>query len=107
MRLLVLLATACLVGSCAVGPVTPSLVQEMAPSGTLRIGVNYGNPVIAQRNASGGEPRGVGPELGRELGRRLGVPVSYVTYDTAGKMADAVRAGAWNVGFLATDPARA
>jgi polar amino acid transport system substrate-binding protein len=79
----------------------------MAPTGTLRIGVNYGNPVIAQRNPSGGEPRGVGPELGRELGRRLGVPVSYVTYDTAGKMADAVRAGAWDVAFLATDPARA
>jgi polar amino acid transport system substrate-binding protein len=35
------------------------------------------------------------------------VPVSYITYDTAGKMANAVRAGAWDVAFLAVDPARA
>ena len=85
----------------------PSLVSEFAPSGTLRIGVNYGNPVIAQKDPAGGAPRGVGPSLGRELARRLGVPVAYVTYDTAGKMADAVRDGAWDVAFLANDPARA
>jgi polar amino acid transport system substrate-binding protein len=107
MRLAALLATAVLLGSCAMPNASPSLVQEFAPSGVLRIGVNYGNPVIAQKDAAGGEPRGVGPELGRELARRLGVPVAYVTYDTAGKMADAVRAGAWDVAFLAGDPARA
>ncbi|HSN21994.1 MAG TPA: ABC transporter substrate-binding protein [Usitatibacter sp.] len=86
---------------------SPSVAHEFAPSGTLRIGVNYGNPVIAQKDPSGGDPRGVGPELGRELGRRLGVPVAYVTYDTAGTMADAAKAGAWDVAFLANDPARA
>jgi polar amino acid transport system substrate-binding protein len=107
-RFVLLLAAAFLLGSCAMPTtVPPSLVQEFAPSGTLRIGVNYGNPVIAQKDAAGGVPRGVGPELGREIGRRLGVPVSYVTYDTAGKMADAVKEGAWDVAFLASDPARA
>jgi len=80
---------------------------EMAPTGVLRIGVNLGNPVIAQKDSAGGEPKGVGPALGRELARRLGVPARYVTFDTAGKMADAVREGAWDVAFLAVDPARA
>lgn len=83
------------------------LKPEFAPSGTLIAGVNYGNPVIAQRPASGDEPQGVGPELARELARRLGVPIKYVVYDTAGKMADAVKQGAWDVAFLAVDPARA
>lgn len=83
------------------------LRSEFAPTGTMRIGVNFGNIVIAQRDPAGGAPRGVGPELGRELARRIGVPVAYVTYDTAGKMADAVREGAWDVAFLANDPARA
>jgi polar amino acid transport system substrate-binding protein len=106
MRALVLLA-ALLVAGCATSPADPSLVREFAPGGTLRIGVNYGNPVIAQKDPAGGAPRGVGPELGRELARRLDVPVSYVTYDTAGKMANAVRVGAWDVAFLAVDPARA
>ena len=107
MRPAFLLATAVFLGSCAMPNVSPSLVHEFAPGGTLRIGVNYGNPVIAQRDAAGGAPRGVGPELGRELARRLGVKVAYVTYETAGRMADGVRSDAWDVAFLADDPARA
>ena len=69
--------------------------------------MNLGNIVIAQKDPAGGDPRGVGPELARELARRLGVPIRYVTYDSAGKMADAVKQGAWDVAFLAVDPARA
>src|SRR5688572_10302049 len=87
--------------------VTPELRREFAPSGTLVAGVNFGNPVIAQQDPTGGEPRGVGPGLARELARRLGVPIKYVVYDTAGKMADAGKQGAWDVAMLAVDPARA
>jgi len=87
--------------------VSPSLRSEFAPSGTLRAGINFGNIVIAQKDPASGDPRGVGPELARELARRLGVPIAYVTYDTAGKMADRVKQGAWDVAFLAADPARA
>lgn len=87
--------------------VTPELVREFAPMGTLRAGTNFGNPVIVQRDPAGGAPRGVGPSLARELAKRLGVPITYVAYDAAGKMADAAREGAWDVAFLAGDPARA
>jgi polar amino acid transport system substrate-binding protein len=87
--------------------VSPVLRAEFAPSGTLVAGVNFGNPVIAQKDPAGGDPSGVGPELARELARRLGVPLSYGVYDTAGKMADAGRQGAWDVAMLAVDPARA
>ena len=80
---------------------------ELAPSGILRVGINLGNPVIAQRDPAGGDPRGVGAALGRELARRAGIPVKFVTYETAGKMADAVKAGEWDVAFLAVDPGRA
>lgn len=83
-----------------------TLAKEMAPTGVLRIGINLGNPVIAQPGPAGGDPKGVGPALGRELARRLGVPLRYRTYETAGKMADAVKAGEWDVAFLAIDPAR-
>ena len=93
--------------STATTTVTPELRKEFAPSGTLVAGVNFGNPVIAQKDPSGGDPRGVGPELARELARRLGVPIRYVVYDTAGKMADAARQGAWDVAMLAVDPKRA
>lgn len=84
-----------------------SLAREFAPTGVLRVGLNYGNPVVVQKDPGGGPPRGVGPDLARELARRLNVPVTYVTYDTAGRMADAVKQGAWDIAFLARDPGRA
>lgn len=87
--------------------VEPATVAEFAPSGTLRVGINLGNPVIAQRDPGGGDPKGVGPALGRELAKRLGVAVKFVTFDTAGKLADAVKAGAWDVAFLGNEPQRA
>jgi polar amino acid transport system substrate-binding protein len=87
--------------------VTPALRAEFAPSGTLIAGVNFGNPVIAQKDPVGGDPRGVGPELARELARRLGVPIRYEVFDTAGKMADAMKQGKLDVAMLAVDPERA
>lgn len=80
---------------------------ELVPSDSLRIGINLGNPVIAQRGSAEGELCGVGPTLGRELARRVGVPHRFVTYETAGLMADAVTRDEWDVAFLAVDPARA
>jgi polar amino acid transport system substrate-binding protein len=86
--------------------VTPELRREFAPSGTLVAATNYGNVVIAQKPAAGQDPQGVGPELARELAKRLGVPIKYVTYDVAGKVAEAASTGAWDVAFLAVDPER-
>lgn len=108
MNRFLLACAAILVASCAAKPaVTPQLRSEFAPTGTLRVGVNFGNPVIAQKDPGGGVPRGVGPSLGRELARRLDVPVTYVAYDAAGKMADGVKTGDWDIAFLAVDPKRA
>ena len=81
--------------------------KELAPFGTLRVGINLGNPVIAQRDPAGGDPKGVGAALGRELARRAGLPVRFTTYETAGLLADAVKRDEWDVAFLAIDPARA
>ncbi|HYC36951.1 MAG TPA: ABC transporter substrate-binding protein [Usitatibacter sp.] len=102
-----LLITSCAMHTPSTPAVTDSLRKEFAPSGTLVAGVNFGNPVIAQRPKDGGDPQGVGPSLARELAKRLGVPIRYVVYDTAGKMADAAKEGAWDVAMLAVDPARA
>jgi polar amino acid transport system substrate-binding protein len=84
-----------------------SLLSDLAPTGKLRVGINYGNPILAQRDAGSGELRGIAVDLGRELGKRVGVPVELVGFESAGKMFDAVKAGAWDVAFLAVDPGRA
>jgi len=84
-----------------------NVAKIVAPSGHLRAAINYGNPVLAQKDPQTGAPRGVSAELARELGRRLGVPIDFVTYDAAGKVTDALASDAWDVAFLAIDPKRA
>jgi polar amino acid transport system substrate-binding protein len=88
-------------------PVTPVLRSELAPTGKLRVGTNYGNFLLGLQEAASGEPQGIAPDLARELGRRAGVPVEFVRFDQAGKMADAVTRGVWDIAFLAAEPARA
>ena len=78
----------------------------LAPTGTLRAALNLGNPVLVQRGADGA-PQGTTVDLARELGRRLGVPVAFLEYDGAGKVADAAGSGVWDVAFMAIDPVRA
>ena len=84
----------------------PSLQIALAPTGKLRVGINYGNPVLATRDAQSGELRGVAVDLARELGARTELPVEIVAFESAGKMFDAVKVGAWDAAFLAVDPGR-
>jgi polar amino acid transport system substrate-binding protein len=87
--------------------ISPAARSELAPGGKLRVGLNYGNFLLVLKDGPGGEPRGIAPDLGRELGRRLGVPVEFVKYEQAGKLADAVKDGKCDVGFLGAEPQRA
>ena len=80
--------------------------SELAPTGKLRVGINFGNALLANQTGAGG-PGGIAVDLAREVARRLDVPLEIVAYDSAGQMADAARAGGWDVAFLAADPDRA
>jgi polar amino acid transport system substrate-binding protein len=68
--------------------ISPDIVKSLAPTGTLRAGINLGNIVLAQ-TAANGELAGVSVELARELGRRLDVPVELSRFDAAGKSFEA------------------
>jgi polar amino acid transport system substrate-binding protein len=93
--------------SCVMTPAAPAAaVSELAPAGTLRAAINFGNPMLAVRDPSTGEARGVSVDLARELARRLGAPVELVPYNAAGKVVEAVKSGAWDVAFVAIDPVR-
>ena len=87
--------------------ITPSLRSDLAPTGKLRVGINYGNPVLATRDRISGELHGVAVDLARELGKRLDVTVELVAFESAGQMVEGLKAGAWDVAFLAIDPGRA
>jgi len=87
--------------------ISPPILFDLAPTGILRVGINYGNPVLATRDPASGDLRGVAVDLARELGRRVDLPLELVAFESAGKMFDAVKAAAWDVAFLAIDPERA
>lgn len=108
LRFAVIIASLFVLSSCATAPhVSPLARADLAPTGTLRVGINFGNVLLTAKDPATGEPRGVAPDLARELGRRLGVPIEIVPYSTAGRMADAVTTGAWDVAFLGAEPQRA
>src|SRR5258708_28363454 len=87
--------------------VPPAARSELAPAGKLRVGINVQNFLLVNKERVGGEYGGIAVDLGRELGRRLGVPAELVPFDTPGKLADAVKAGVWDVAFLGNEPPRA
>jgi polar amino acid transport system substrate-binding protein len=83
------------------------VVRALAPGGTLRAAINFGNPILANRDAKTGEAVGVSVDLARELGRRLNVPVELVTFTAAGKVVEALTANEVSIAFVAIDPLRA
>ena len=87
--------------------ISAAVLSDLAPTGKLRVGINYGNPVLAKRDPRSGDLSGVAVDLARELGKRVNVPVELVPFESAGKMFDAVKTGAWDAAFLAIDPGRA
>jgi polar amino acid transport system substrate-binding protein len=95
------------VTSASSNKVSPGIVKEFAPTGTLRAAINLGNTVLAQRDPASGAPKGITVELAHELARHLGVPIEEVTFDAAGKVFEALKRGAWDIAFLAIEPARA
>jgi polar amino acid transport system substrate-binding protein len=86
---------------------TPEAVRQLAPTGVLRAAINYGNPVLAQRDPAGLTPHGVSADIARALAERLGVQVQFVAFDSAGETFEAAKKGLWDIAFLAIDPKRA
>jgi len=87
--------------------VSPAVRADLAPTGKIRAGINYGNAVLATKNESTGELRGVAVDLARELGRRSELAVELVAFPSAGQMVAALKNGAWDMAFLAAEPGRA
>jgi polar amino acid transport system substrate-binding protein len=85
---------------------TAAVRSDLAPTGVLRVGINYGNFILATRNAATGESRGVAIDLARELAGRLGVRVEIVAYDSVAVMVEAAPTNTWDIAFLGSDPAR-
>src|SRR5258706_2397939 len=104
-HLFAFIALFALAGCSTLEKPSAAAVSDLAPTGKLRAAINFGNPVLASRDAAG-QPQGVSVDLARELSRRLGVPVELMAFDAAGKVVEAGKSGAWDIALVALGPAR-
>lgn len=81
--------------------------DDLVPCGELRVAINLGNPVLAQRNEHTGSIGGVSVALAQALAYELGVLVRLTPYDAAGKVFAALEDESWDLAFLAIEPVRA
>ena len=79
---------------------------ELTPTGKLRAGINFQNPLLTTLGPNG-EQGGVAVEFAHELARRLAVPLEIIPYKSAGALADAVTSDAWDISVLGDEPERA
>jgi polar amino acid transport system substrate-binding protein len=92
-------------GCSTPGP-DPRALAELGPTGRLRAAINFGNPILASRQADG-TASGVSVDLAREAARRLGLEADLVLFNSAGAVVEAVKAGRVDLAFVAIDPVRA
>jgi polar amino acid transport system substrate-binding protein len=86
---------------------SPEVFSQLAPTGVLRAGINMSNFLLVTGRNAFGDPEGVSPSMAKAIAERLGVPVRYVPYPKPGELADAVTAGAWDIGLIGAEPQRA
>jgi polar amino acid transport system substrate-binding protein len=86
---------------------SPEVVNELAPTGELRAGLNIGNFLLVTGRNAAGVHEGVAPDMARALAGRLGVPVTFLPFANAGELADAAGRNVWDVALMGAEPQRA
>lgn len=86
--------------------ISPQVIQAFTPTGKLRASINLGNPILANRDATSGEPVGISIDMAHAFAARLGVAVELLVFDTAAKSVEAITREEADIGFFAIDPLR-
>ena len=83
-----------------------STSHSFAPTATLRVGINLGNPILANEEPNTKRLYGVTIDIANEIGKRISLPVQLIPFKTAGATVDAVKTGEIDLVFVAIDPVR-
>jgi polar amino acid transport system substrate-binding protein len=86
--------------------IDPTITSSFAPTGTLRVGINLGNPILASEDSTTQELRGVTIDIAREIAQCTGLPIKLTPFKTAGNTVDAIKTGEIDLVFVAIDPIR-
>jgi polar amino acid transport system substrate-binding protein len=86
---------------------TADIIAELAPSGTLRAGINLSNFLLVTGRTPEGDPAGVSPDMAAEVARRLGVKLRLIAFKSPGELADQAGNDVWDIGNIGAEPQRA
>jgi len=86
---------------------TDAARAELAPTGTLRAGINMGNILLVTGAMPDGDPDGVSPDMAKAIAEHLGVPLQLVPFASPGELADAVDEDVWDIALIGAEPQRA
>jgi len=84
----------------------PITLKSFAPTGTLRVGINLGNPVLANEDANTKILSGVTIDIAHEIGKRINLPVQLIPFKTASATVEGIKSGDVDLVFVAIDPVR-
>jgi polar amino acid transport system substrate-binding protein len=84
-----------------------TVMQELAPTGKLRVAVAVAPAPSAQFAIKDGEGyKGVAVTLGTALAKKLGVPVEIIAHQASGEIQNSAADNKWDVAFLPVDEER-
>ena len=86
--------------------IDPTTLKSFAPSGTLRVGINLGNPVLASEDAANKKLSGISVDIANEIGKRINLPVQLIPFKSAGATVEGIKNGDLDLVFVAIDPVR-
>jgi polar amino acid transport system substrate-binding protein len=73
-----------------------NIINEIAPTGKLRVGMNGANPTLVTRTADG-SVSGISVDLGRFIAEKLGLAFEPVVYATAAAYTESFGKGEWDI----------
>lgn len=86
--------------------INQNIVNQIAPKGTLRVGINLGNPILAGLDPTTGKPIGVSVDLATELAKQLHIDAVFTSFQKASDTIDSLKSGDSDLIFVAIDPIR-
>jgi polar amino acid transport system substrate-binding protein len=73
-----------------------SMMNELAPTGKFRVGMNGNNTSLVQRKADG-TVSGLSAELGKFIAAKIGTPYEAVVYDSAAPFTASFHKSEWDI----------
>ena len=83
-----------------------SIKLQIAPHGTLRVGINLSNFLLVSGKDENNNPFGVSPEIARRVAQELNINYELIPFARPGELADAVNKDIWDIGNIAFEPER-